>query len=126
VQDLSAAVVHEMEDDLMNPGVPLDRSHLLEMVDGDEAAVEEILQLFLEDTVRQIAALGEAITRGDMTEVQRLAHALKGSCGNVGADVLRERAWSLEHADSAEAAAGLLAECRTALERVTTFLGGGS
>jgi len=125
-QRTSVEAGQDLEDELMNPGVPLDRGHLLEMVDGDEAAVEEILQIFLADTSRQIAALGEAITRGDMADVQRLAHALKGSCGNVGADMLRARAWSLEHADSADVAAGLLADCRAALERVTTYLGGGS
>jgi len=123
-QPMAVAVAHDAEDRVIDHGVPLDRGHLLEMVEGDATAVEEILQLFLEDSARQIAALGDAITRGDMGEVQRLAHALKGSCGNVGADVLRERAWSLEHADSEDVAAGLLVDCRAELARVTVYLGG--
>ena len=103
---------------------PIDHNQLLEIVEGDAAAVAEILQLFLEDSVCRIAALGEAITRGDLEEVQRLAHALKGSCGNVGAERLRKTAWSLEHADSTDVAAGLLADCHAELERVTAFLRG--
>jgi CheY-like chemotaxis protein/HPt (histidine-containing phosphotransfer) domain-containing protein len=117
---------HDGERAIMAEVTPVNRAYLLEMVDGDTTVVDEILQYFLQDTPRQIAALGEAITRGNLEEVQRLAHTLKGSSSNVGAEPLREKAWSLEHAESLAGAATLLADCRAELERVTAYLASGS
>jgi CheY-like chemotaxis protein/HPt (histidine-containing phosphotransfer) domain-containing protein len=121
---VSAPLDREIE--VMEQVTPVDRSYLLEMVDGDETVVDEILQYFLEDTPHQIAALGAAITRGNIEEVHRLAHTLKGSSSNVGAEPLREKAWSLEHAASLDDASTLLADCRVELERVAAYLGEGA
>jgi signal transduction histidine kinase/CheY-like chemotaxis protein/HPt (histidine-containing phosphotransfer) domain-containing protein len=109
---------------VMDEVSPVNRAHLLEMVDGDETVVEEILQYFLQDTPRQISALGEAITCGNIEEVHRLAHTLKGSSGNVGAETLRAKAWSLEHAVSLDDAVTLLAECQQELAKLTAYLAG--
>jgi signal transduction histidine kinase/DNA-binding response OmpR family regulator len=120
------SISEDRETHVMNEGMPVNRAHLLEMVDGDQGVVDEILQYFLQDTPRQIVALGEAITRGNIEEVHRLAHTLKGSSSNVGAEPLREKAWSLEHAESLDDASSLLADCRAELDRVTAYLTDGS
>ncbi|HBB40349.1 MAG TPA: hypothetical protein DC005_02710, partial [Proteobacteria bacterium] len=60
----------------MDTVMPMDLTYLRELVGGDEEVMGEILDLFMEDAPRQIAALGEAITRGNWQEAQRLAHTL--------------------------------------------------
>ena len=39
----------------------------------------------MEDVPPQLEALREATEGGDASSVQRVAHTLKGSCGNMGA-----------------------------------------
>jgi HPt (histidine-containing phosphotransfer) domain-containing protein len=52
---------------------------------GDQNLLTELAELFLEDASSQLEALREAIRVGDATAVERVAHTLKGSCGNMGA-----------------------------------------
>ena len=60
--------------------------------------VREILDLFLEDSVPRLAALGEAIREGDLETARNQAHTLKGSAGNLGAMSLWEACANLEQA----------------------------
>jgi HPt (histidine-containing phosphotransfer) domain-containing protein len=61
---------------------------------GEPDVLGEILSLFLDEVPRKIATLRAAVTSGDAVEVQRIAHSLKGSTGNIGAramyDVCRQ------------------------------------
>ena len=54
----------------------------------------EVLQLFLEEVPPRIARLRNAWPAGNIEEVHRAAHSLKGSAGNIGArrlyDVCRQ------------------------------------
>ena len=52
---------------------------------GEPDVLKEVLQLFLEDVPARISRLREAWQGGDAVAVQRAAHSLKGSAGNVGA-----------------------------------------
>jgi len=113
----------------MDTVMPMDLTYLRELVGGDEEVMGEILDLFMEDAPRQIAALGEAITRGNWQEAQRLAHTLKGSASNVGAEPLRQAAWSLEQntkggaeGETRGAVTELLARCTAEMARVVGFL----
>ena len=59
---------------------------LRELQEGGEPDVlEELIELFLEDAPPQIAALWEAVDAGNAQVVERIAHTLKGSSGNMGA-----------------------------------------
>src|SRR5215210_1078759 len=65
---------------------PLDRGVLAGLRElGDQELLAELVGLFLEDMPPQLEALREAIEGGDASSVQRVAHTLKGSCGNMGA-----------------------------------------
>jgi two-component system, sensor histidine kinase and response regulator len=68
---------------------PLDRSvfaGLRELQDeGEPDILNELIELFLTDVPPQLAALREAVEAGDAHSVERIAHTLKGSCGNMGA-----------------------------------------
>lgn len=55
---------------------------------GEPDVLVEVLQLFLQDVPRRIARLRAACVAGDAAELQKTAHSLKGSAGNVGAQAL--------------------------------------
>ena len=53
---------------------------------GEPNVLVEILQLFLDEVPKRIRALQAAIDAGDASQVCRIAHSLKGSSGNIGAE----------------------------------------
>ncbi len=76
----------------------LDLEELRQRLDNDEELVAEIVELFLDDTPRQIAALEDALARADGEVVRERAHTLKGTAANMGATELRETAGRMEEA----------------------------
>ena len=67
---------------------------LKELDDG--TFFRELIQLFLDHTPPLIETLEEAYRRGDRLASHSAAHKLKGSCANIGAEVLAELASRLE------------------------------
>ncbi|MDX6382031.1 MAG: hypothetical protein QOI57_3055 [Rubrobacteraceae bacterium] len=64
---------------------PLDQSILEGLRElGDQELLKELAELFLKEVPLQLEALREAIEGGDASSVERMAHTLKGSCGNMG------------------------------------------
>jgi two-component system, sensor histidine kinase and response regulator len=53
--------------------------------EGEPDILEELVELFLEDAPSQLKTLREATEKDDAQSVERTAHTLKGSCGNMGA-----------------------------------------
>ena len=78
-----------------------DRPGLLDRLGGDEELLWEVLQLFLEDAPQQMAGLREALEAADVSLLQRHAHTLKGSAGNVGAPGVQGVALQVEKAGEA-------------------------
>jgi HPt (histidine-containing phosphotransfer) domain-containing protein/DNA-binding response OmpR family regulator len=56
----------------------------------------ELVGMFLRDTPPRLEALGRALESGDAHELERVAHAMKSSCGNLGAVVMAELCYQLE------------------------------
>jgi len=52
---------------------------------GEPDVLNEVLALFLKDVPARIERLRAAWQGGDAVAVQRAAHSLKGSAGNIGA-----------------------------------------
>ncbi len=50
-----------------------------------EKAVRQILAAVVADLAKRQAALEAAVAKGDMAEVRRIGHAIKGGCGMAGA-----------------------------------------
>lgn len=89
----------------------LDRGALLDRVEGDMDLLGDIIELFKEDSVRQLAAIREAIDKKQADALRRAAHTLKGTCGNLGAPEAAATALELEKL----AAAGDLSHAQESL-----------
>ena len=55
---------------------------------GEPDVLTEVLQLFLQEVPPRIDRLRIAYAAGNIEEVYRAAHSLKGSAGNIGAERL--------------------------------------
>jgi len=80
----------------------LDRNALLDRVEGDMELLSDIIELFKDDSVRQIAAIREAIGKKEAETAKRAAHTLKGTCGNLGAPEAAATALELEKLAAAQ------------------------
>jgi HPt (histidine-containing phosphotransfer) domain-containing protein len=58
---------------------------LVEMIGGDLAFVDDLVDTYIDDGQRQVAALRDAVTSGVPDDLVRPAHSLKSSSLNVGA-----------------------------------------
>ncbi|PLS84889.1 MAG: hypothetical protein CYG60_15530 [Actinobacteria bacterium] len=58
----------------------------------------ELTELFVTDATSHLAALREGIEREDAGSVERSAHTLKGSSGNMGATVMSRISSELQDA----------------------------
>ncbi|MDP2809509.1 MAG: response regulator, partial [Rhodocyclaceae bacterium] len=65
------------------PGIDL--THGLNMVRGKAAKYARLLGMFADSHGQDREQIAERLAAGDMEPVRRLAHALKGSAGNLGA-----------------------------------------
>jgi two-component system, sensor histidine kinase and response regulator len=74
----------------------LDRSALLDRVEGDVDLLGDIIELFKDDSVRQVAAIREAIAQKQADALRRAAHTLKGTCANLGVSEAAANAQELE------------------------------
>jgi signal transduction histidine kinase/DNA-binding response OmpR family regulator len=79
------------DDETVDRGVLEDLAEL-----GGADLVGELIDTFLEDATSRLTDLREAARRGAAPEVRRLAHALKGSCGSMGATEMTRLSDALE------------------------------
>ena len=75
---------------------PFDIPSLRQRCMGDEAFVIEILGKFRDRLAEDIERIADLLGRGDLEQVARFAHSLKGASANVSAVALAERALDLE------------------------------
>ena len=64
---------------------------------ADPEFLKELIDLYLGDTFQQLELLRESVAEGDCASVARTAHRLKGSSGNVGAEILMRLCNQMEH-----------------------------
>jgi HPt (histidine-containing phosphotransfer) domain-containing protein len=102
-----------------------DRNSMLERIDGDESLLGIILDVFLEDAPNSMGAIERALAARDARGLRDAAHALKGACGNISAEELREAARDLEQIGDAgriDDAPAAVARISAALDRLVTVL----
>jgi CheY-like chemotaxis protein/HPt (histidine-containing phosphotransfer) domain-containing protein len=100
---------------------------------GAEAAVDQILDTFLDSTPQRVAAITGALASGNATDIERAAHALKSAAGTIGAKSLAALLQQIESAgktgDVAAARAQqnrLEAESAAVIEQLTRLRGASS
>jgi HPt (histidine-containing phosphotransfer) domain-containing protein len=84
---------------------------LRERLQGDQDLLSQVAQLFVADAIERLGQLQEAVALGDLAQVARLAHSIKGTAANVAAGRLLVIAEQLEIL----AQAGKLAEIKLIL-----------
>ena len=90
---------------------------------GPRELVVELTHIFLDDMRARLEALGRAHDDASIDELQRCAHAIKGSCSNFGAARMVQLAEGLERAPlRSERTARALVELRAEFERVRSWL----
>ena len=91
------------------PGINLAAG--LQRIRGNWVAYKRILKGFRQKQSSTVDVIEEQLKQGLLEEAARLAHTLKGSSGNIGAEVLFQQATSMEAAcrsnDKTEALAGI-------------------
>jgi two-component system, sensor histidine kinase and response regulator len=63
----------------------IDRASILERLEGNQDLLVELVQLFQEESPQLIEAMHNALRGGDMQELARSAHSMKGAAGNFSA-----------------------------------------
>ncbi len=72
---------------------------------GADGLLAELIDLFLTDTPLRLAELRQALADQDATRIAAIAHTLKGSCGNLGAERLAALTCDVERAARQELSA---------------------
>ncbi|MDQ7831318.1 MAG: Hpt domain-containing protein [Desulfovibrionaceae bacterium] len=76
----------------------IDLPKMLERFDHDLELFREVMDVFVAETPERSRRIAEAAARGDMEQLVRLAHSLKGVCGTMHAEPLRELSFQVEMA----------------------------
>jgi CheY-like chemotaxis protein/HPt (histidine-containing phosphotransfer) domain-containing protein len=89
---LTAPSVHPTPDSTLG----WNAESVLERLGGDEKLFSEVIQIFLEETPKNIAQLRQALAQGNSENLERTAHSLKGELGYLGIAGVSQKARELE------------------------------
>ena len=102
------------------PEVEWNVRELLERLEGDQDFLRELLQMFRADSQTTLLKARDALAQGDLAEVSRAAHTLKGMLRNLSMNASAELAAALETA----ARNGAQVEAEALFERLDRALAG--
>ena len=71
-------------------------AQLMEILDGNEGLLHELIDVFLEDAPRHLGRVRQALDAADGASLYRTVHTLKGSASNFGAPEVVACALQLE------------------------------
>lgn len=127
-QCVGVPVSSEAEFAAPTPSELPDRKKILELFDGEEKLLREVIETFRKDCPVQLAALRGAVEDNDAVAVERIAHLLKGSVGCFGAPGAFYAAQQMENlghandlSDAPEALARLEEKINSLLELLLQF-----
>jgi len=90
--------IHESQ--IVHESIPknniFDKNSFIDRLLGDEDLAKEIIKGFLEDSLRQINILKEAVDNKNANVIHCQAHSLKGAAANISATALKELAYQIE------------------------------
>jgi CheY-like chemotaxis protein len=70
----------------------VDRDELMERLGDDRALFDDVINIFLDDCPRRLAAIKTAVDQADAAQIEETAHVLKGAAGNLSATRLFDAA----------------------------------
>ncbi len=76
----------------------LDVESTLERLKGDREFLLTLYGVYIEDLPQKLAAINEAAGQGNLDNILRTAHSLKGASATIGAPAIREAALAVESA----------------------------
>ena len=82
----------------------------------DKEIVQELIHSFVSDAAERLRSMRSVMLTGDGAQLARLAHSLKGSAAQMGAEQMAELCRQLEHAAGSANAEGL-----SKLEQLETY-----
>jgi signal transduction histidine kinase/DNA-binding NarL/FixJ family response regulator/HPt (histidine-containing phosphotransfer) domain-containing protein len=106
-------------------GAPLDRTVALSRAGDDLELLRDIANLILESVPKWVREMRESLARGDARTLQRMAHTLKSSCDNLGAQrglELSARLEMLAQQQQLDEAGGALQQLEIETERILAAL----
>jgi CheY-like chemotaxis protein len=106
-------------------GKAFDRTIAMKRVGGDEELLNELIEIFLQETPKLMNQVREAIAEQDSPTLRRAAHSIKGSASNFGAAAVCTTAARLEKMGQVNDLTGTepaLAELQNALEKTLAAL----
>ena len=83
-----------------------DLEELMERLDGDEAFLQELLEIFRQDGPANLLKSRDALAAGDFSGLTHAAHTLKGMLKNLAMRAAAEKAAALETAARKESIEG--------------------
>jgi HPt (histidine-containing phosphotransfer) domain-containing protein len=104
---------------------PYDRSKVLDNLDGDEELLREIAGIFLAGYQHEVERMRAALAASDVLTLNRIAHTLKGSVGNFGAQAAIDAAAVIERKTRDGQMAGIdgdFANLTTVIEQLAVAL----
>jgi signal transduction histidine kinase/HPt (histidine-containing phosphotransfer) domain-containing protein/CheY-like chemotaxis protein len=118
---------HPVTDSNPRVSIDLDVIQSLKELGGDDepSLLAELIELFTSDTPQRLARMLAAVESGDFDEAGRIAHALKSSCGNLGAVAMADLCRTIEHScreGSVDDVPSLVQASRSEYERVARAL----
>ncbi len=104
---------------------PINLRYLSQISDGDRDFELELLNLFIGDAKLHLDAAEAGMQTQDYKAVEREAHHLKGSSGNVGAQSMQSLAYDLEQESLKHSLEGVpekIRDLRAYLLEIETFV----
>jgi two-component system sensor histidine kinase/response regulator len=102
VENLAHAVAQSSEPSQGSAGAPelpvFNVADFEAQVAYDRELMVEIIDLFLAERVQDVAEMTESLAAGDLDQLMRAAHTIKGSLGSLHANLARYRSQELETA----------------------------
>jgi HPt (histidine-containing phosphotransfer) domain-containing protein len=98
---------------------------MISLFGDDRVVMGEICSIFLQEARTATAQLEALLESGELKAAKKVAHTIKGSAGNIGADEVAALAFDIEKvilADDADGALILLSALQDAVEETAGFL----
>lgn len=95
--------------------------------EGDASLLTDLIQMFLEDAPVKLNSIKTGFAKRDMHQVEKAAHSMKGSAGNLGATEVQNLCDQLQRAcrtPNPEEIAGLVAQLEVPFTQVLRDLRG--